>query len=295
MISICIPIYNYDCRKLLRDLSTQAELLNIPYEILAIDDASDSSFRSFHRDLQLPYYRYIGLHENIGRSKIRNRLVVESKYPYMICMDCDVEMTTANFLSDYLPFCRPEAACCGGHVYSDIRPVKSLLFHWKYGKMREGLPAAKRRTRSDQAFHTSNFLIDKSLLQRLRFDESLVGYGYEDVLMGLALSAKGINILHVDNPVVHVGLEDTAVFLTKARNALRNLKYIESAFDEKGMSSAQLSGIIRMKKKLQRLHLLKFVGGLYSIGNGLLERNLKGKYPIVFLFDLYRLGYYCSL
>lgn len=295
MISICIPIYNFDCRDLLYELSEQAENLHVPYEMLAIDDASDESFKQIHRDVSLPHYRYMELDKNIGRSKIRNLLIRESQYPYLIFMDCDVIVSTKDYLSVYLSCCHAEVVCCGGHVYQENRPEQPFLFHWKYGKIRESLSAVKRRERLDHAFYTSNFMVDKSLLEKLRFNESLAGYGYEDTLMGLELAAAGISIQHIDNPVVHIGLEDTDTYLSKVKNALRNLRYIESVFDKENVSSKPLSGIIRMKKKLQGLHLLHSFSFLYKIGESFLERNLKGKHPNLFLFDLYRLGYYCSL
>ena len=40
MLSVLIPIYNYDCRRLINSLSAQAENLDVEYEILAFDDGS---------------------------------------------------------------------------------------------------------------------------------------------------------------------------------------------------------------------------------------------------------------
>ena len=40
MLSVLIPIYNQNCSKLIYALQQQIELLHVPVEIVAIDDAS---------------------------------------------------------------------------------------------------------------------------------------------------------------------------------------------------------------------------------------------------------------
>ena len=40
MLSILIPTYNYNVYPLLTELKKQADLANLPYEILVLDDAS---------------------------------------------------------------------------------------------------------------------------------------------------------------------------------------------------------------------------------------------------------------
>ena len=49
MLSILIPVYNYDCSELVAALDKQAVRLNINYEILVADDASEESFRQRNR------------------------------------------------------------------------------------------------------------------------------------------------------------------------------------------------------------------------------------------------------
>ncbi|MFR9165283.1 MAG: hypothetical protein ACLVKO_03265 [Dysgonomonas sp.] len=45
MISICIPIYNCCVSELVSDLKKQADIVNIPYQILLIDDFSENDYR----------------------------------------------------------------------------------------------------------------------------------------------------------------------------------------------------------------------------------------------------------
>lgn len=295
MISICIPLFNFDSRVLIRKLSEQAERLLVPYEIIAIDDGSDESFRLLHRELSLPCFTYVELPENVGRSKIRNILVEESHYPYLLFMDCDMMVASKDYLQHYLPYCSPNSICYGGRIYSDQKPEASYALHWRYGVSRESLPASKRKDNANCSFCTNNFMADKQLLKDTVFDEQLQGYGYEDTLIGLELQKKGIEIQHIDNPLIHIGLEPSSVYLSKVRNALQNLKRIENRLNEKENRTTQFSGILKMNNKLQRWRLKPLLVFFFRLSEHSLTKHLQGKHPSLFLFDMYRLGYYCSL
>ncbi|WP_318544866.1 glycosyltransferase family protein [Marixanthotalea marina] len=66
MISICIPIYNFDVTNLVETLSFQLKTLNIFSEIVLIDDASDVSFRELNEKICSEHH-YIKLDKNINR------------------------------------------------------------------------------------------------------------------------------------------------------------------------------------------------------------------------------------
>lgn len=295
MISICIPIYNVDCRALLFELSAQAERLEVPYELLAIDDGSEESFRSLHRSLDLPHLRYLELEENVGRSKIRNLLIRESHYPYLLFMDCDVSVPSGNYLSDYLVCCRPGYICYGGRVYDKQPPEHPYLLHWKYGTDRESLPAEIRREKPNYGFCTNNFLADKNLLLQTGFNETIRGYGHEDTLIGWELAEKGILIHHINNPLIHIGLEDVSVYLGKVKNSLTNLRQIAFLLEERGADPSLLSGLISFRRRLEKLGLNFLAILFYRLFKSCMLRHLKGKHPSLIVFDLYRLSYYCSL
>lgn len=101
MLSVLIPIYNYDCRRLINSLSAQAENLDVEYEILAFDDGS-SLFLEENREVKnLPHVVYRELGKNIGRSAIRNLLADEARYPYLVFMDCDMQVVSDSYLKNY--------------------------------------------------------------------------------------------------------------------------------------------------------------------------------------------------
>ena len=102
MISILIPIYNFAVKELVSKLSRQAQDLNIDFEILCIDDNSKSKYINLNKDLEkINGVIYKINKKNIGRSAIRNLLTKQSKYDYLLFLDCDVKIKD-NFIKNIL-------------------------------------------------------------------------------------------------------------------------------------------------------------------------------------------------
>ena len=291
MLSICIPVYNFDVRALVHDLHEQAMRCDVLFEIILMDDASDAPYVACLQELTvLPHVRLIPLSENIGRSKIRNALVREARHPYIIFMDCDSATVANDYITNYLPHCKPNTVVYGGRCYQKEKPSDATLLHWKYGVKREALPAAERQKHPNFSFCTNNFLIDKAIFNTIAFSEQLEGYGHEDTFFGLELLGHHIPILHIDNPLIHLGLETADVFLKKTENGVLNLRKVDRMLKEKYPDYAGHSKLIRTKMFLQRWRLLPLVRFLLNAFKPLLRRNLLGKRSSLFAFDLYKLG-----
>ena len=291
MLSICIPVYNFDVRVLVYDLHRQVLRCGVPFEIILIDDASSASYITFLHELTvLPHLRLILLSENIGRSKIRNALVKEARYPYLIFMDCDSATVTSGYIAQYLPYCQPNTVTYGGRCYEKEKPSDDTLLHWKYGIKREALPAAERQRRPNFNFCTNNFLIDKAIFKTITFSEQLEGYGHEDTFFGLELLGFHIPINHIDNPLLHLGLESANIFLKKTDNGIVNLRKVEMMLKEKYPDYAGHSKLMRTKIFLQKYRLLSLTRSVLKTFKPLMKRNLLGKHPSLFVFDLYKLA-----
>ena len=52
MLSILIPIYNFAVKELVNELSSQAQDLNIPFEILCVDDTSKAIYIELNDGLE---------------------------------------------------------------------------------------------------------------------------------------------------------------------------------------------------------------------------------------------------
>ena len=294
MLSICIPVYNYGVGNFARDLHFQAEEAGYPFEIILMDDASDEKFRKMNQAIDLKSVRYIQLNENIGRSKIRNRLAEEAKYPCLLFADCDSAVASPQYVENYVRFFESQAVCCGGTVYEDKEPSDSTLLRWKYGVKRECDSAAEREKNPYNGFRTNNFLIHKSIFEKVKFNEDLTGYGHEDTLFGLELLEHGIKIIQIDNPLIHLGLDSASDFLNKTENGIKNLYRIEFLLREKYPNHIDHSRLMKSKLVLQKFHLSGVASKLFRIMSRRMKNNLLSKKPSLLIFDLYRLGLLCN-
>lgn len=296
MLSILIPIFNFDVTDLVLELNKQAAEASVKYEIILLDDASTDSFREVNSNLsQQNHIRYIEETDNIGRSKIRNKLADLALYPYLLFMDCDSQILNQDYIATYLKYCEEDNVVYGGRVYSQHKPAENeLLLRWKHGKSREEFTADERIKSPNKSFMTNNFLISVSLFNQIRFNEEMEGYGHEDTLFGYDLKKINIEVLHIDNPLVHIGLESNSLFLMKTRESIRNLKNI---LDQNGYEKLLVEDIklLVYYKFLRKTKLDSLARLLFRISEKILIRNLVGKNPNLFVYDLFKLGYLCSI
>jgi hypothetical protein len=171
----------------------------------------------------------------------------------------------------------------------------SFSLRWKYGHHRESCSAAQREKYPNTGFRTNNFLIDRNIFNDITFNEEITEYGHEDTLFGTDLKAIGIVVRHIDNPLIHLGLEDNRTFLKKTEISLTNLNWIEQHLKEKNIPSEHYFRIIRTRNILKKIHLYKFTVFFFKIFRSVLRKNLCGKHPNLLLFDFYRLGFFCYL
>ena len=225
-LSILIPVYDWDCSQLIKDLDSQGLELGIPYEIIVADDCStDKAVLAVNRKNtgSLENCRFFALDQNLGRAAIRNFLADHSKYDKLLFMDCDAAVRDSQFLKRYVEAADEAQVVCGGAIHSDEIPQKGVELRWVYEKNADKERSAEFRSRNPYArFTPFSFLIDREVFMQIRFDESYSGYGYEDVQFGSELEKRGVSILHIDNQLVHLGLEKSEAYLEKTRQAVVN-------------------------------------------------------------------------
>ena len=233
MFSICIPVYRYDVRPLVAELLQQISKLDRSrIEILVYDDASPDDGDWGREELrQTTGIRYVELTKNIGRAAIRNKMAREASMDLLLMLDADGWPGT-DFIFDYgllLPelWRGPVKLLVGGREYVSSNPDLPYRLHWHYGHERETPTAAERNREPHRGFQSNNFLVERSVLLAHPFPVDTVGYGHEDTLWGQELALQDIGILHIHNPVIHLGLEPNDVFLSKQRQAVRNLALLK--------------------------------------------------------------------
>lgn len=293
MISVCIPVYNFDVTDLVNALLLQLEGTS---EIILVDDASTEKFQQINRTLASSKVKLIELEKNVGRAKIRNLFLEYAHNPYLIFLDCDAKIISTNYLLNYRTLLNKNIqVICGGSIYSEKLPSSQQVLRWKYGRLRESKPAKVRSLSSYSSFMTSNFMIKKTLFEEIQFDERIVLYGHEDTLFGIDLEENNISIKHIDNPVQNDDVDSNDVFIKKTELALMSLTQIHSFYSGKERLEKHIS-LIRVASKIRRMKVDWLFSFFFFLFGGALKKHLlHSKNPSLNIFNLYKLGYYLSL
>lgn len=334
-LSILIPLYNQVGVALAMALSKQVEqcakeekkknegkgnandTISLGFEIIFADDGSaDATARQRNAIIaQLPYCQYIERPKNVGRSAIRNFLAHTAHYSHLIFLDGDVAIKRGNFVQTYLAhrndadviigtlhFSRMQVACDTaediiGHTKRAKEETKKttepVLYddNLKYRYEQQFLakhPVKKRMQQPYASFRTTNFMVRRDLLLAYPFDETFHEYGYEDTLFGKQLKEHGATLIHLDNAATIADYEDNATFVAKTEESLRTLA--AHAHQLQGCST-----LLHTANKLKCLHLQPLIAFVFKLFKGLLHKNLCSNSPSVFLFNVYKLGYYVNL
>lgn len=287
MISICIPVYNFNIRRLVQALEIQKKKSLYPIELLLIDDGSDQEFK----EENAPYclnHRYIELNENIGRSKIRNLFVKYAAFPNLLFLDCDSLIIRDDFLERYIELLQSEPqVVCGGREYPGEIPDNKYRLRYNYGVMRESKTAAERQKFPNRSFMTNNFMVKKELIENIGFDENLTGYGHEDTLFGLELQSQSIEVKHIDNPVLNGEIETNSEFLNKTREGIANLAHILAHYPNRELLIHNVSLLKTYNRVKNTAFLLRWFFALSAPFIVLLLKRGKGANK---LFAFYKLS-----
>lgn len=301
MLSILIPSYNVDLTALVTPLLEQARALALPFEIIVMDDASpDMAVRERNQRLQdAPEVLYLQQQTNNGRAKLRNKLVQQARFPYLVLMDCDAGIVDSSYLSCYWQYVQehPELpsryVIAGGLMYRSEKPAKERLLRWKYGKQREVRPAVERNKHPYRSFTPFNIFTTRETFVDNGFDESLTTYGYEDTLWGYQLKQQEIPLVHIDNPLFHDGLDTNEAFLRKTREAIENLYRLmqEERLPKEFEADSRL---LRAYRNFERKGSLPICSWYYQTSHKLMEASLK-QAPSLRVMDSYKLFYLAYL
>lgn len=297
MLSILIATYNYGCARLAGELRAQAEKLRLKekgmfdYEIIISDDgttnkdtlAENAAISSW------PRCRHVRLATNGGLAHNRNELVRTARHEHVLLMDGDAAVCRENFIEKYWQSRQLAEVVCGSLLNPPGAPSIGHELRYRYERQAERRRTVTYRSKHPyQHFCSFNMLASKSVFERVRFDERCTEYGYEDALFGLELQQAGITVAHIDNPLIHEGIDSNRSFLRKTETAMHVLSRLGSPLQEQTGASCYYAILTHFK-----------LGGaaafLFRLTQNLLRRNLLGRHPSLLLFSLYKLGYYASL
>lgn len=289
MLSVCIPVYNVDVRELVGELVRQFIDTHIEGEVIVLDDGSNNQYRK--KNIRLADLKYVRYYEqnNRGRAKTRNQLAEYAVFDKLVFIDGDC-MVPSNYITTYTqPSNYAHKLVIGGLSYASKTPERQLRLRWNYGRKRE---ATIKYDDKSISFLSSNFMIDSTLFQSIKFDEKIIGYGNEDTLFGIQLRRLQIPFIAIDNRVMHLGLEPGAVFLSKTKESLKNLWLIYNRTQIKELESHKAIKVLKTKQPHFTISLLSFV---FKITETPITAFLTKIYPSIFIFDVYKLFYLFKL
>lgn len=301
-LSILLPSYNNVCVSLVQVLQRQADALRgkldkpFRYEIIVADDCStDAACIDANRVIgDMLHCRYLRMEQNVGRAQIRNVLISESCGDYVLLIDSDLFLCDDNYLYKY-------ATSTADVVYGGTRiggegfamvdneaNTENLKGNLRYIYEKKAEPshrAAFRQLRPNQEISVCNLYARRDIMEANPFDSRFKAYGYEDVLFGKRLAESGIEVTHIDNPVLINEFEPNSVFVKKTEEAILTLCRFEQ----------DLEGYSNLKTKvttLGRYIPLSLFRLWHRIMKNKEKRNLTGSKPSLLLFKLYKLGFF---
>ena len=295
-ISLLIPVCDYDIVALVASMKTCLDTIPEFREILIGDDGSSLENRNKYKSLEGEGVRVIVSEKNIGRAAIRNRLALEAKGDFLLFIDADTMIpgTAESYIRKWIPMMSPGRVICGGIIYHKNPPGDpDKILRWKYGRKREQRKAADRNKIPHASFSTFNVLIDRTIFSRLRFNEELKQYGHEDTLMGYQLKKAGIQILHIDNGLIHEGLESNREFLNKTKQGIENLSKLYDATTDKRTFSSTVR-MLRIYNRIRIIRLNRILAYIFIKYRERMEIRIDSSKAPLWLFNFYKVCMFCT-
>src|SRR5690554_681040 len=293
MLSILIPTYNYDVFPLVENLFNQCQKEGIEYEVLVLDDCSTEEI-IIEKNSGIQTFQNVFLfrnENNLGRTQTRKLLAEKAKYNWLLFLDADVIPAKENFISEYTKTLEGKHnVVLGGYSYTNFNSDFSTILRWKYGTEREQALASERNKKPFAYVFSGNILINKTAFLENNYSENENIYGM-DIYFSYNLFQNNISVLHIDNPIIHLGLEENEIFFDKALESVKSRK----AFLAGKSDIKNINPLLKHYNRLKKLRLTKVVAVLFRISEPYLKKRILSKNPNLFLFDLFRLGYICTI
>lgn len=290
MLSILIPTYNYNAVPLVLELKKQGLECNIEFEIIVFDDGSKLFLEENQKINSFEKCCFKVLEKNIGRSAIRNLLAKKAEFEWLLFLDADTIPVHSNFINNYIESINAEyQVVLGGYRYENHKPKDEFTLRYKYGKEREEKTDSERNLNPYQFIFSGNILIQKNIFlgTNYAYDNSFYGM---DVYFAYQLFKKNIVVLHIENPIYHLGLETNTIFFEKSLKAVESRKQFLMDCEQ----IEKISPLIKQYKKIKKYRLLPIVILCYWVSQPLLKKLILNRNPNLLCFDLYRLGYLCT-
>lgn len=286
MLSILIPTFNDDITPLVEQLWYEIERIETPIEIIIGDDHStrEASLITFQNLDSVVFFRNS---ENLGRTATRDLLARKAKYNTLLFLDADVLPAQRDFIKKYLSAIGKSKVVFGGVQYTKEKPEQAMLLRWVYGKEREA-KLAQERQRNPYYIISQNLMIDKDVFLAVNTPE-IKRYGWDNVF-SFQLYRQGITVHHIDNAVIHLGLEPCDSYLSKVQQAMSTLVWAE----KNDMISEDFTSIQKFYNSLKTFGLAGLLRISLTLWLPIMRAQLASKFPSVRVLDLYKFYYFST-
>lgn len=287
MISILIPIYNWNISDLVTELNRQITTLEIEVEVIFYDDFSTDKNKVAINETVINQFgfKFVKSLQNRGIADALNFLSTLATYDWLIYLDADVIPVKSNFIKTYLHLIKDQnKVFCGGLLYQENKPKEGIL-RWKYGRKYEVQTTEGANENPFLNFKTCNFLIHKSVLEKTQFKSENNLYGGVDTLFGLNLKRNNFEVVFIENRVYHNGLEDNVSFLRKTDLAIDSMIRLYENQDFANENTRLVDCYLRLKK-YKLVNLFNFSLGVVQ---PFMNKNLKSNNPSINIFQIYKL------
>ena len=197
-ISIIIPTYNSETlSSCLRTLKRQK--IDVPFEIIVIDDGSSNAIRNRHRrlvkEIELPI-EYVE-NKHAGPAAARNIGIKRAQGAFLIMLGDDI-IVSDNFICEHMDAHKDchNIACLGLTLWDEeIQITDFMKFLAPYG-IHFSYHNIKDKTNCGYGFfYTSNLSIGRDWFGENLFDEDFRFPSYEDIELGYRLEQRGLKII----------------------------------------------------------------------------------------------------
>ena len=204
-ISVVIPCHNraYDLTRTLKAYDNQ--IVDEPYELIAIDDASSdetfevlTSYRPEHYSLRIERQE-----QNLGPAAARNRGILLSQSPIILFTGDDIvphPYLVRGHLAAHRHYQGKENAILGQVIWPEDLPVNTLMTHvdgvgaqqFSYYYFKDG------RQYDYRHLYTANVSLKREFLhsQEKLFDTDFQYAAFEDVELSYRLARNGLRIIY---------------------------------------------------------------------------------------------------
>ncbi len=291
MVSILIPVFGENIDNVLMPLAHEATMLNFDVEVLVFDDASRNPKPPGVAFPDNVRFSFRELDANLGRAGIRNLLAKSASFDKLVFVDAECVPVREDFIRRYLEAFDPGKVVVGGQLFSQRPPDNpSRMLRWKYGAEVETRSLDERRNCPYRSFMANNFMIARQMILKNPFYAGHTRYGHEDTLFGEMLRQKGIEVVHIDNPVLHLVDEDSAEFIDKTREAMANM----AGYYRSGMLGDHLK-LIQAYKRLKKVPgAIALTRWYWRLNQKRIMNNLAGLNPSMKNFALFKLNEFIS-